>query len=150
MSQAVGKPVRVQFMRWDEHGWDQFGPAQATDVRAGIDAAGNLVAYDYTAYNHGWTQVVESAAELAGTPLPAAPGGQVDTVASGLVLQDPEPARDEQGRQRLRRVPEGHLAAGAGRSAGGVRLGADDRRARPRGEHGPDRRSGSRTSTRPR
>ena len=83
MSQAVGKPVRVQFMRWDEHGWDQFGPAQATDVRAGIDAAGNIVAYDYTAYNHGWTQVVESAAELAGTPLPAAPGGQVDTTASG-------------------------------------------------------------------
>ena len=57
MSQAVGKPVRVQFMRWDEHGWDQFGPAQATDVRAGIDANGNIVAYDYTAYNHGWTQV---------------------------------------------------------------------------------------------
>jgi nicotinate dehydrogenase subunit B len=83
MSQMVGKPVRVQFMRWDEHGWDQFGPAQATDVRAGIDAAGNIVAYDYTAYNHGWTQVVESAAELAGTPLPAAPGGQVDTTASG-------------------------------------------------------------------
>ena len=83
MSQVVGKPVRVQFMRWDEHGWDQFGPAQATDVRAGIDAAGNIVAYDYTAYNHGWTQVVESAAELAGTPLPAAPGGQVDTTASG-------------------------------------------------------------------
>ena len=83
MSQLVGKPVRVQFMRWDEHGWDQFGPAQATDVRAGIDAAGNIVAYDYTAYNHGWTQVVESAAELAGTPLPAAPGGQVDTTASG-------------------------------------------------------------------
>ena len=53
-------------MRWDEHGWDQFGPAQATDVRAGIDATGNIVAYDYTAYNHGWTQVVESAAELAG------------------------------------------------------------------------------------
>ncbi len=83
MSQAVGKPVRVQFMRWDEHGWDQFGPAQATDVSAGIDANGNLVAYDYTAYNHGWTQVVESAAELAGTKLPAAPAGQVDTVASG-------------------------------------------------------------------
>ena len=69
MSQ-VGKSVRVQFMRWDEHGWDQFGPAQATDVRAGIDANGNIVGYDYTAYNHGWTQVVESSAELAGTPLP--------------------------------------------------------------------------------
>jgi CO/xanthine dehydrogenase Mo-binding subunit len=84
MSQAVGKPVRVQLMRWDETGWDQFGPAQATDVRAGVDANGKLVAYDYTAFNHGWTQVVESASELAGTPLPAtAPAGMIDTVNSG-------------------------------------------------------------------
>ncbi len=89
MSQAVGKPVRVQMMRWDEHGWDQFGPAQATDVRAGIDASGNIVGYDYTAYNHGWTQVIESSAELAGTPLPAAPGGQVDTTASGSFYRIP-------------------------------------------------------------
>ena len=35
MSQAVGKPVRVQLMRWDEHGWDNYGPAQLMDVRAG-------------------------------------------------------------------------------------------------------------------
>ena len=27
MSQAVGKPVRLQFMRWDEHGWTHYGPA---------------------------------------------------------------------------------------------------------------------------
>ena len=27
MSQAAGKPVRLQFMRWDEHGWDNYGPA---------------------------------------------------------------------------------------------------------------------------
>ncbi len=38
MSQAVGKPVRVQFMRWDELGWDDYGPAHLADVRAGIDA----------------------------------------------------------------------------------------------------------------
>jgi len=24
MSQAVGRPVRVQYMRWDEHGWDNM------------------------------------------------------------------------------------------------------------------------------
>ena len=39
--------MRVQFMRWDDHGWDQFGPAQATDIRAGIDANGKIVGYDY-------------------------------------------------------------------------------------------------------
>jgi nicotinate dehydrogenase subunit B len=90
LSQAVGKPVRVQFMRWDEHGWDQFGPAQATDVRAGIDPAGNIVAFDYSAFNHGWTQVVESSAQLAGQPLPpVAPAAMIDTVSSGSFYKIP-------------------------------------------------------------
>ena len=55
LSQAVGRPVRVQFMRWDEHGWDQYGPAHLAEVRAGIDAEGNLVAYEYHGWQHGWT-----------------------------------------------------------------------------------------------
>ena len=38
MSALTGKPVRLQFMRWDEHGWDNYGPAQMTDIRAGVDA----------------------------------------------------------------------------------------------------------------
>jgi CO/xanthine dehydrogenase Mo-binding subunit len=48
MSQTVGKPVRVQFMRWDEHGYDNYGPAQLMDLRAGIDSQGNLVGFDAT------------------------------------------------------------------------------------------------------
>ncbi|MFL6949155.1 MAG: xanthine dehydrogenase family protein molybdopterin-binding subunit, partial [Xanthobacteraceae bacterium] len=54
MSQAVGKPVRVQFMRSDEHGWDDYGPAHLADVRAGIDANGRIVAYEYHGWQHGW------------------------------------------------------------------------------------------------
>jgi nicotinate dehydrogenase subunit B len=46
MSQIVGKPVRVQNMRWDEHGWDKFGAMFLMDLRGGIDANGNIVAYD--------------------------------------------------------------------------------------------------------
>ena len=40
MSQLVGAPVRLQFMRWDEHGWDNYGPPQLMDVRGGVDANG--------------------------------------------------------------------------------------------------------------
>lgn len=54
LSQAVGKPVRVQFMRWDELGWDNYGPAHLADVRAGIDAGGKLIAYEYHGWQHGW------------------------------------------------------------------------------------------------
>ncbi|HTK12786.1 MAG TPA: molybdopterin cofactor-binding domain-containing protein [Xanthobacteraceae bacterium] len=55
MSQAVGKPVRVQFMRWDELGWDNYGPAHLAEVRAGIDADGRIIAYEYDGWQHGWT-----------------------------------------------------------------------------------------------
>jgi nicotinate dehydrogenase subunit B len=64
MSQAVGKPVRVQFMRGDEHGWDNYGPAHLADVRAAIDASGKLVAYEYYGWQHGWI-VTETSHELA-------------------------------------------------------------------------------------
>ena len=55
MSQSVGRPVRVQFMRWDEHGWDNYGPAHLADVSAGTDADGRLVMYEYHGWQHGWT-----------------------------------------------------------------------------------------------
>jgi CO/xanthine dehydrogenase Mo-binding subunit len=64
MSQVAGRPVRVQFMRWDEHGWDNFGPAHIAEVRAGIDAAGKIVAYEYQGWQHGW-HVIETSQELA-------------------------------------------------------------------------------------
>jgi CO/xanthine dehydrogenase Mo-binding subunit len=64
MSQEVGRPVRVQFMRWDELGWDNYGPAQLAEVRAAIDADGKIIAYTYDGWQHGW-HVNETSTELA-------------------------------------------------------------------------------------
>ena len=50
MSQLSGKPVRVQYMRWDEHGWDNYAPPVLMDLRAGIDANAKVVAWDVTAW----------------------------------------------------------------------------------------------------
>jgi CO/xanthine dehydrogenase Mo-binding subunit len=47
MAKAVGKPVRVQYMRDQGTGWDPKGPASIHKVRAAIDASGNVVAYDF-------------------------------------------------------------------------------------------------------
>jgi CO/xanthine dehydrogenase Mo-binding subunit len=47
LSQAVGKPVRVQWMRYDEHVWEPLGPAMLMEMRGGLDAQGNVVAWDY-------------------------------------------------------------------------------------------------------
>jgi CO/xanthine dehydrogenase Mo-binding subunit len=46
LSKAAGKPVRVQWMRHDEHGWDPKGPAQILDLRGGIDTEGRIVAWE--------------------------------------------------------------------------------------------------------
>jgi len=47
LSRAVGKPVRVQWMRDDEHGWEPKGPAQLDLARAGVDAQGRIIAWDF-------------------------------------------------------------------------------------------------------
>jgi nicotinate dehydrogenase subunit B len=47
LSRAVGKPVRVQWMRDDEHGWEPKGPAQLDIARAGVDAQGKITAWDF-------------------------------------------------------------------------------------------------------
>jgi CO/xanthine dehydrogenase Mo-binding subunit len=37
-------------MRWDQHGFDSYGPAHMYDVKMGIDANGKIVAADWTSY----------------------------------------------------------------------------------------------------
>ena len=41
LSEIVGKPVRVQWTRHDEHGWEPLGPAMVIDVAGGLDSQGN-------------------------------------------------------------------------------------------------------------
>ncbi len=47
LSRAVGRPVRVQLSREQEHSWDPKGAAQLMEVNGGLDAQGNAVAYDF-------------------------------------------------------------------------------------------------------
>ncbi|CAG0999976.1 nicotinate dehydrogenase subunit B [Burkholderiales bacterium] len=47
LSRAVGRPVRVQLTREQEHAWEPKGAAQLMEVDGGLDAAGNPVACDF-------------------------------------------------------------------------------------------------------
>jgi CO/xanthine dehydrogenase Mo-binding subunit len=70
LSQEAGRPVRLQLSREDELGWDNYGPAQLSDLRAAVDANGKLVALDYQAWAHA-TAWFETASQLAlGSPPP--------------------------------------------------------------------------------
>jgi len=49
LAKELGRPVRMQWMRHEETAWDTKGPAYAFTLRGGLDAQGNLVAFDYDA-----------------------------------------------------------------------------------------------------
>ncbi len=51
LSQAVGKPVRVQLSRKDEMLSENYGSAYVIDQRAGLDASGNIVVWDHESWN---------------------------------------------------------------------------------------------------
>jgi nicotinate dehydrogenase subunit B len=51
LSQAVGKPVRVQLSRKDEMAWENYGNAYVIDERAGLDAQGNIIAWDHESWS---------------------------------------------------------------------------------------------------
>lgn len=50
LARAVSAPVRVQWMREDEHGWDPKGPPTLLDMRAGLDANGKIGAWESELY----------------------------------------------------------------------------------------------------
>ncbi|PAU75174.1 xanthine dehydrogenase family protein molybdopterin-binding subunit [Halomonas salipaludis] len=47
LSRAVGRPVRVQLSREQEHGWEPKGAAQLMEVEGGVHADGTLAAYRF-------------------------------------------------------------------------------------------------------
>nr|WP_257165898.1 molybdopterin-dependent oxidoreductase [Bradyrhizobium sp. SRS-191] len=47
LSRAVGRPVRVQLTREQEHVWEPKGTAQLMDVNGGLNADGSVAAYEF-------------------------------------------------------------------------------------------------------
>src|SRR5690348_4534834 len=47
LSRAVGRPVRVQLTREQEHLWEPKGTAQLIDVNGGLNADGSVAGYDF-------------------------------------------------------------------------------------------------------
>ena len=71
LAKAVGNPVRVQWSRADEHGWDPKGPPTLIDLRAAMDATGNVTAWEsefFVPQAGPGLDVPLTAATLAGMP----------------------------------------------------------------------------------
>ncbi len=74
LSTKLGKPVRVQWMRWDQHGWDHWGMANLWDVKMGADANGNIVAADWTSYGQAQSNIDQTKLLMGTATWPAIPG----------------------------------------------------------------------------
>jgi nicotinate dehydrogenase subunit B len=79
LSRAVGKPVRVQWSRQDEFAWEPYAPAMVMEVHGGLDAQGNVTAWEYAVWSP-----THAARARAG----------IDLIAGQLISGQPAPARD--------------------------------------------------------
>lgn len=85
LAKATGKPVRVQWSRADENGWEPMGPPTLIDIRAAMDADGNVTAWESDFFipqqTAGSFLVPLTGAVLAGLP-------QKDDIAPGNIHQN--------------------------------------------------------------
>jgi nicotinate dehydrogenase subunit B len=88
LSKTLGKPVRVQWSRQEEHGLDPKGPAQLLELRAAVDADGQIAAWQTEAWlplaTANLPNIPLLSAEAAG--LPQTPGR-----STGLIYQNIDP-----------------------------------------------------------
>ena len=88
LSRAVGRPVRVQWSRQEEHGLDPKGPAQLLELRAAVDKDGEIAAWETQA----WLPI--STSNLPNIPLLAVDAAglpQTQGRATGLIYQNVDP-----------------------------------------------------------
>src|SRR5262249_5748290 len=119
LSQAVGKPVRIQLSRQDEMAWENYGFPYVIDQRVGVDADGTIVAWDYEAWF----------ASMGGRPGTNTPGNVVTGMLAGF---SPAPFAP-----RAASEPGGRFANGSNAAPSYVvgRVGGSARGGRPVG-HG--------------
>jgi len=91
LSKAVGRPVRVQWMRAEDFQWSTQGSAMSSTVRIGLDANGRLVSYESDHYGPPMQDDRLVGAVLAGLPTIPAPGAPGTTAPhqGELLVRDP-------------------------------------------------------------
>ncbi len=82
LSQAIGKPVRVQWMRADDMQWSTQSSAAFSDVQIGLDESGKIAAYQIDHYMPAMQDDRPIGAVLAGLPTMPAPEVHSDGVTS--------------------------------------------------------------------
>ena len=82
LSKAVGKPVRVQWMRPEDFQWSTQSPAAFSDVEIGLDAEGKMIAYQVDHYMPAMQDDRPVGAVLAGLPTMPAPNEKAEFIGT--------------------------------------------------------------------
>jgi len=61
-----GRPVRLQWMRDQEHTWEPYGPAMLSEIRGALDSNGNVIDFSYDV----WSNTHSTRPESAGNTMP--------------------------------------------------------------------------------
>ena len=80
IAKDLGHPVRVQWSRADEHGWDPKGPPTLLDYRGAVDERGNVAAWESEVFipdRPAQIEVSLVAADLAKLPRQASHPGNI-------------------------------------------------------------------------
>jgi CO/xanthine dehydrogenase Mo-binding subunit len=89
LSQAVGKPVRVQWMRQEDFQWSTQSSPIMSDVQIGLDAQGNMTAFQIDHYMPAMQDDRLVGAVLAGLPTMPAPNEKGSLFGIGIDVSDP-------------------------------------------------------------
>ena len=84
LSQAVSKPVRVQWMRADDMRWSTQSPVSFSDVELAVDAQGKIAAYQIDHFMPPMQDDRLVGAVLAGLPTMPAPDVHGDFITSTM------------------------------------------------------------------
>ncbi len=73
LARAVpGRPVRVQWMREDEFGWEPYGPAMVVRLNAALGQDGGIASWNFDVWSNGHTNRTNSKSAVANSGLLAA------------------------------------------------------------------------------
>jgi len=89
------RPIRLQWMREQEHGWEPYGPAMVAKARASLDSKGRIADWDYGVWSNTHTM----------RPGPAGSLVAAQHMEKAFSPQEPEPIPQPEGGGDRNAVP---------------------------------------------
>ena len=89
-----GRPVRVQWMREQEHAWEPFGPAMVTKLKASLDDDGKIADWNYEVWSNTHSMRPGGAGALLAAQHMAQPFTAAGAEAAAAARRRRRPQRD--------------------------------------------------------